>query len=56
MLVKVVYCYYYLLKSFGGDDKFDNLRIIYKDIYFLIYIINKMIIDYYVNELKLLLE
>ncbi len=43
-------------KSLGGDDKFDNLRIIHKDIHLLIHTTNKMIIDHYVNELKLLPE
>ena len=53
---KAVHCHHYLPKSLGGDDKFDNLRIIHKDIHLLIHTTNKMIIDHYVNELKLLPE
>ncbi|WP_420915689.1 group II intron reverse transcriptase/maturase [Enterococcus raffinosus] len=53
---KAVHCHHYLPKSLGGDDKFDNLRIIHKDIHLLIHTTNKMIIDHYVHELKLVPE
>lgn len=48
-----VHCHHYIPISLGGDDSFQNLRIIHKDIHILIHATNKNTIQKLIKELKL---
>jgi RNA-directed DNA polymerase len=46
-----VHCHHYLPIHLGGDDKFNNLRILYKDVHVLIHAISKELIERLVANL-----
>lgn len=48
-----VHCHHYLPIRYGGNDSFDNLRIIHKDIHVLIHATKETTIKYYLNKLSL---
>lgn len=49
----IIHCHHYLPTSLGGTDKFDNLRILHKDVHSLIHATETKIIKKYIDSLKL---
>lgn len=46
-----VHCHHYIPKHLGGNDKFNNLRILHKEVHKLIHLTDKQTIDKLINQL-----
>ena len=53
LIANLVHCHHILPKSLGGNDKFDNLTIVHKDIHILIHATNSKTINKYVEMYSL---
>lgn len=53
LIAEEVHCHHYKPIKLGGDDSFNNLRIIYRDVHKLVHATNKDTILKYLNKLKL---
>jgi uncharacterized protein YceH (UPF0502 family) len=51
LLASDVHCHHYIPKHLGGNDKFNNLRILHKEVHKLIHQTDKQTIDKLINKL-----
>ncbi|MEJ8553514.1 group II intron reverse transcriptase/maturase [Tepidibacter sp. Z1-5] len=47
-----IHCHHVIPREMGGDDKYDNLRIVHKDIHMLIHATNEDTIKKYIHKIK----